>query len=97
MSTVFKVATAEVLGIFLAAALVDTNYIGTSAGDQLLARLRPYFTPRPVLLVAADGDAILSYAPFQTERIAEALGDEDLDWYDLDISVPLVNDEPPPF
>ena len=98
MSTVFKVATAEVLGISLAAALVDEEYIGTTAGDELLTRLQPYFNPRPVLLVAADGDSILSYAPFQTDRIADALGDVDLDWYDLDISTPAAPpDEPPPF
>lgn len=98
MSTIFKVATAEVLGISLAAALVDPDYIGSPAGDQLLERLRPYFTPRPVLLVADDDGQILSYAPFQTERIAEALGDEDLDWYDLDISIPpAAPDEPLPF
>jgi hypothetical protein len=97
LSTIFKVATAEALGISLAVVLVDASYIGTAAGDQLLARLQPYFTPRPVLLVAADDDRILSYAPFQTQRIAEALGDQDLDWYDLDISVPPPDDNPLPF
>ena len=95
---IFKVATTQVLGISLAVALVDKSYIGSPAGDELLGRLALHFRPQPAMLVAADGDAILAHAPFQTERIAEALGDQDLDWREIDLGrAPPEQDEPLPF
>lgn len=81
----YRVAEGEYLGAGIVAVMVEVEELFPDVGNRLLARLQPHFPTKAILLVCPVGERIFSYATFDSDRIAEALGDQDLDWYELDI------------
>jgi hypothetical protein len=89
------VAEIDPYGAPIIVSLVDTAFTVAGPGDQLLARLQPYFPLHPIMLVSIQANGYRAYAPFQTHRLLALIQLEQLTIQEVDLSVPPARDEEP--
>ncbi|MFC5509691.1 hypothetical protein ACFPOU_00955 [Massilia jejuensis] len=84
-------------GAPIVVAIVESGLTVEGAAEPVLQKVAQHFPARPVMLVSVEPNGFRAFAPFQTGELLALLQLETLEFQEIDIALPAVNDLPLPF